>query len=85
MYYDLGGEYETLTFRAYTDIEGPPLIIQLLGDNETVLETVEVTPYDLFVEATVDVSGVTQLVIRSDGYDSISGVLPIYIFDATIE
>jgi len=87
LYYELGGKYETLTFRVYTEIEFADYlpIIQLVGDNDTILETVEITPYDSYASVTVDVSDVLQLRIQSNHPNSDVGQTPIYIFDATIE
>jgi len=87
LYYDLGGKYDTISFSVYTeeDLGESKPIIQCVGDNDTVLETVEITPFDAYTKVTVDVSGVLQLKIQSNHPTSDVGRTPIYIYNATIE
>lgn len=75
-YYDLGGKYETLTFKVYSeaDWEAP---VCIYGDNDELLEEIYPEPMKLPVTVSVDVTGVAQLVITGWQYE--------YLFDATIE
>ena len=78
LYYDLGGQYTTLTMKVYSSSDYySDRVFDFYGDNDTLLKRVEVEPYALPVTVTIDVTGVQQLLI--DGYSG------LFIMDAVIE
>jgi len=83
-YYDLGGRYNELTFKAYT--EDKDTTIYFYGDNEQLLASCTVQAKATPQEYTVDLKGVTQLTIKGDGQkNNIYVGYPIYIMDAGIK
>lgn len=81
LYYDLGGDYKTLSFDAYFDSTyDDPATIYVYGDNDTLLATYDIVGSNLPTSYSVDVRGVQQLVIKAE----IHGAL-LYLFNATIE
>ena len=85
LYYDLGYKYDTLQFDAYAP-SGYEYALYFYGDNEKLLDTVDVVGANLPSRHTVDVSGTQQLKIEASisGLEGGSGRY-IYIFNATIE
>ena len=81
LYYDLGGDYKTLSFDAYfASTHDDPATIYVYGDNDTLLATYDIVGSNLPTSYSVDVRGVQQLVIKAEihTYD-------LYLFNATIE
>ncbi|MBR3866743.1 MAG: NPCBM/NEW2 domain-containing protein [Butyricicoccus sp.] len=74
VYYDLGGAYEELNFKAYSGVDS---YLNFYGDNGELLEKILVEGEALPEAYSIDVTGVQQLHIEARNYG--------YIFDATIE
>lgn len=76
LYYDLAGNYDKLTFKAYSDYDD---VIYFYGDNDTLLAAVNVVGKAVPQTVTIDLNGTQQLVISAnlDKY--------LYMFDMTIE
>ena len=85
LYYDLAGKYDTLTFDVYAP-ESYEYTLYFYGDNDTLLEKINVEGKNLPVTHEVNVSGTQQLKIEAEisGFLGSSGRY-IYIFNATIE
>ena len=69
-YYDLGGRYQTLTFEMVSDFDAT---LYFYGDNEELLATCTAQENALPKTHTVDVSGVTQLLIAGECFGDLSG------------
>ena len=81
LYYDLGGDYKTLSFDAYfASTDDDPATIYVYGDNDTLLATYDIVGSNLPTSYSVDVRGVQQLVIKANMYS-----YSLYLFNATIE
>lgn len=76
-YYDLGGKYNTLTFKSYCNYDSA---IYFYGDNEELLGYYNIKGNDLPKEHSVDISGVTQLLISVP-----DSAWSLYIIDAKIK
>ncbi len=81
-YYDLGGQYTTLTFKAYTPDGDDNLIV--MGDNKAVLGKYKVIDKNLPQTITVDVKNVIQLELHCESVSS-SYNNDFYIVDAYIK
>lgn len=73
-YYNLGGQYTQLRFKAYSSND---TVITFFGDNDALLSKIIVKGKELPLEHRVDLSNVARLVISIDGYGD--------IFDAYIK
>lgn len=80
MYFDLEGNYETLSFQLYynSNYTDDPETLFIYGDNDTLLAKCDVIGSNLPKTFNVDVRGVQQLVIKGS-------TSWIYLFNATIE
>lgn len=76
-YYNVGGKYGTVSFRAYCNAD---VTLEVRGNNDTVLASIPLKGNQVPQTYTVPLAGATQL--------SFSSVLPsatsLYIFDATL-
>lgn len=74
LYYDLAGKYDSLVFKAYSNGSNT---VYFRGDNDTLISSITVTGSELPKEYNVDLTGVQQLEIDSNG--------GTYLFDMMIE
>lgn len=87
-FYNLEGKYEEFTFSTFcnTDnINGDFVVLKVIGDNEEVLASIEVTPYDLPKVTTIDVTGVQQLSLKLTKAKAGEKDNFLYIVDAKIK
>ena len=82
-YYDLAGKYSTLTFDVYSDSDYSNhkdiTIFNVYGDNDTLIETIEIKISALPQTYNINVEGVQQLRFE------LLSVSSMWIFNATIE
>ena len=78
--YDLGGKYDTVTLHVYCERDNS---FNIVGDDEELLYTVDITGGSIPKEVKVDVHGVNQFKLIPN--NNASSLKDIYIFDATIE
>ncbi len=87
-FYNLEGKYEELTFSTFcnTDnINGDFVVLKVIGDNDEVLASIEVKPYELPKVTTIDVSGVQQLSLKLTQAKPGENDKFLYIVDAKIK
>ena len=86
LYYDLGCKYGTLQFDVYAPSQYKEYTLYFYGDNEKLLDKIDIVGANLPSRHEIDVSGTQQLRIEAsdNGLPGSSGRY-IYIFNATIE
>lgn len=77
--YDIGGKYDTLTLRVYSDQDR---VLKIVGDNDQELAIIDVKGSELPKEYSVKVTGVQQLSFIMIEYSAWSN---LYLLDMTIE